>query len=297
MPEDCCGDRLIEVQDVSLVGERLMLLHHGIAHILRGRIKQTELERWTWLSVELERAYVYPNVLQSNWYHFIAELLFQAFLLTRDYPGTPVILTNLVPGDNRDTLSMLMSEFGCNFMGVDTRGARFEVASSFTYRDVIGRIHRDGELNEHARGEFSEYIDCLRVLADRTARTAIGRRVFSTRRPGEWRVSESVHLVEKTFEKAGFEVLYFGDMDVREQMAVMAGTELLAGFHGANLINLLFMPPGASVVEINSSGIPHNLYEGMADVAGLQYRRIMISEPELENEENRVLLAADAACR
>jgi capsular polysaccharide biosynthesis protein len=32
-------------------------------------------------------------------------------------------------------------------------------------------------------------------------------------------------------------------MDVREQMAVMAGTELLAGFHGANLINLLFMPP------------------------------------------------------
>lgn len=54
---------------------------------------------------------------------------------------------------------------------------------------------------------------------------------------------------------------------------------------------------GASAVEINSSGIPHNLYEGMADVAGLHYRRIMISEPELEDEENRVLLAADAAGR
>ena len=63
------------------------------------------------------------------------------------------------------------------------------------------------------------------------------------------------------------------DMSFGEQVAAMRNTTLLLGVHGAGLTNLLFLPPGAAVVEIMPWHWERRAYERMAHILGFTYAK------------------------
>ena len=54
-----------------------------------------------------------------------------------------------------------------------------------------------------------------------------------------------------------FEVVDFEGMPFERQVALMSRTSVLIGIHGAGLVNAMFLPPGAAVIEL----LPHRKFE------------------------------------
>ena len=78
--------------------------------------------------------------------------------------------------------------------------------------------------------------------------------------------------VARVAEEFGFRVVYFEEHSFEEQVRMAAGARLLMSSHGAGLTNLLFMPPGASVLELRREGErERNWFFNLASAAGVQY--------------------------
>ncbi len=72
----------------------------------------------------------------------------------------------------------------------------------------------------------------------------------------------------------GFVVVYFEKLDPLEQIALMAGAEVMVSFHGAGFTNLLYANPAAHVIELGTlqSGLLRWAdFIALAHVAGCTY--------------------------
>lgn len=72
----------------------------------------------------------------------------------------------------------------------------------------------------------------------------------------------------------GAVVVDFSDMPFREQVRLMQSAEVLIGAHGAGLTNLLWMPVGGRVVELEPPSFRSPCYEQLAALAGHRYARV-----------------------
>eukprot|EP00667_Euglena_gracilis_P002796 EG_transcript_2801 len=83
--------------------------------------------------------------------------------------------------------------------------------------------------------------------------------------------------LQRLAPKALFQTVRFEALPVVQQLRLVAQADVLVGPAGGNLVNLLFMRPGAKVLELLS----HNATAGPTDteqlcrIAGLQYGRLM----------------------
>ncbi|KAF3911693.1 hypothetical protein AA313_de0203880 [Arthrobotrys entomopaga] len=77
----------------------------------------------------------------------------------------------------------------------------------------------------------------------------------------------------------------FEKMTLREQINMIARTDVLIGVHGAALTNIFFLPPQASVVEILPKGLNLKLYRNLANVRGLRYFSAHAPKQYAEGEE------------
>lgn len=67
-----------------------------------------------------------------------------------------------------------------------------------------------------------------------------------------------------------FKVVSFNNMTFKEQYNTMEGVALAVGIHGANLVNTMFMPPLAVLIELFPFGFMHEMYINGGN-AGLKY--------------------------
>jgi len=66
-------------------------------------------------------------------------------------------------------------------------------------------------------------------------------------------------------------VVKFGQMSFLEQVTAMHDTGILVGIHGADLTNLMFLPVGAAILEVNPYRWYDNRFFGLAPVTGIEY--------------------------
>ncbi|KAJ4458388.1 putative protein O-GlcNAc transferase [Paratrimastix pyriformis] len=71
------------------------------------------------------------------------------------------------------------------------------------------------------------------------------------------------------------QVVDFGRLTIREQIATAAGTDVLVGVHGAGLTHLLWMGPQGGLVEVHPKEGVWRCFENLALWTGLQYHRVM----------------------
>lgn len=101
-----------------------------------------------------------------------------------------------------------------------------------------------------------------------------GAPVFLTRR-GTARVPPNIAEIEALFLENGFEIVDCGQHSVQDQIRILSSAPAVAGLHGAAMTNLLWVKPGAPVLEIFGSQYLNACYEQIALQGKLPYQFII----------------------
>jgi len=72
----------------------------------------------------------------------------------------------------------------------------------------------------------------------------------------------------------GFSVIVPGEMTVKEQILRFSRARVIVGAHGAALANLVFVKPGSTVVEINSTALSQREFQILAHRMKIEFKRI-----------------------
>jgi capsular polysaccharide biosynthesis protein len=84
-----------------------------------------------------------------------------------------------------------------------------------------------------------------------------GARIYVSRRDTPKRRLVNEEELFSELRKLGFSRIVPGEMSVPEQITAFANASVIVGPHGAGLTNLIFAPPGSTIVEICSKRIAH----------------------------------------
>lgn len=120
--------------------------------------------------------------------------------------------------------------------------------------------------------------------------------VFVHRAQSPRRVASGQQLLlnglKELCEKAGFRLLIAtGQGPVAAQATVFRHARVLVGPHGAGLANLVFTPPGATVVEFAMDALGNRTYEYLAQVC--KHRHVMPPRPTASYHGDYTLSAGD----
>jgi len=77
-----------------------------------------------------------------------------------------------------------------------------------------------------------------------------GRKLFVTRSHGATRRLLNSDEIERIAEQFGFEIVACERLSFGEQVRLFSEARLIAGVHGAGLVNMVFAPPGTQVIEL-----------------------------------------------
>jgi len=92
---------------------------------------------------------------------------------------------------------------------------------------------------------------------------------------------EMFSLLTRKGEEQGysFSVISFEGRDFKEQVSMIHDTAVAISVHGANLVNCVFQPPMAVLIELFPFGFSHKMYEE-GGAAGLKYYSHTVEEGE-----------------
>lgn len=97
------------------------------------------------------------------------------------------------------------------------------------------------------------------------------RKIYISRRDASARPILNVDEVESLAVEYGFELLVTGQMSLKEQIAAFQGARIVVGPHGAGLINSIFCPPGATLIELFPEYMLGAQFWTSASLRGLEY--------------------------
>ncbi len=69
-------------------------------------------------------------------------------------------------------------------------------------------------------------------------------------------------------------VIWDGGTSFHDQVELLSNTGVFIAAHGAGLMNTIFLPPGAAVIEIFPPHVKHVLYERVAHYAGVYHFKV-----------------------
>jgi len=138
------------------------------------------------------------------------------------------------------------------------------------------RLYVPTQLRNHPR--MAEGIAWLqaKVARLRAAPAEAAALLYASRREQTNRRLLNEPEVEAMLEQMGFRVIVPGTMTVPEQIAAFSQVRVVVGPHGAALANMVFAPPGATLVEITSSAIEYmDEMRFLASAAGQKLRSLV----------------------
>jgi hypothetical protein len=211
--------------------------------------------------------------------HFMIAYFVDVVLWCHDNPGRHVIVHECGPC----TAWFDLLEPGVKVTIVTPTEAR-KLAEKFPDRVVVSR----GRFEFATRSVGDKLRRFRNVLVGQRERRARNGRVFALRatapefyQPGSW-----MRSISNEAELAGFLSRFFKIASVeflettpREAIDIMSSSRLLVAQRGAALMNLVFMPPGSTVVEIyprdfQAKGRRIELYRRTCAALGLRFVRV-----------------------
>jgi capsular polysaccharide biosynthesis protein len=129
-----------------------------------------------------------------------------------------------------------------------------------------------------------------RTIGDRLAAQAPERdypeRIFLTRKPGTIRECHNREEVEDRFRREGFCVIRPETLPLPEQVQMFRRAEVIAGFGGSGMFNMMFRTEPATVIVIRPSSYTSVNEYMISSVLG--HRLIQIdSKPDVDHPQGR----------
>jgi capsular polysaccharide biosynthesis protein len=97
------------------------------------------------------------------------------------------------------------------------------------------------------------------------------RRIFISRSNSTKRNLKNEHVLYPVLLKFGFEILHFETITFLEQIKISSQSSIICGLHGAGFTNMLFMPEGAKVFEIQIENEHNNCFFSMSSELNFNY--------------------------
>ncbi len=119
-------------------------------------------------------------------------------------------------------------------------------------------------------------LDGYRDTCVRTSRARLPTRFYVSRRdaPGKREVRNESELVE-VLRRRGHAELVMSSLRVEDQVAAFAGAESVVAPHGAGLVNLMFAPSTATLLEILPENYRMAYFFRLAQVRGMRYSQVL----------------------
>ncbi|MGH1427729.1 MAG: glycosyltransferase 61 family protein [Arenicella sp.] len=248
---------LKQFSNVVIAGERSIIFnrHKGEFFFTKGAKYQVEstMPKCVHHGKTLkERVLCFPGFNHANWYHVVADMGFQMFLAKQRNLVGAVILPECMKLFGPAFLQFFkLFEFKLYFVQHPRKAQKIsEVVCFDRFTGRLSDAIEGGVLDEEISQYFSFLEDCFERSSYAKKASKYGEKIFSTRRGKDSRVYENVSEVESEYQSNGYQVVHFGGMNVFEQMAVMKNATHIAGFHGANLTNLIFAHQCTHIEEL-----------------------------------------------
>lgn len=100
-------------------------------------------------------------------------------------------------------------------------------------------------LIDYVRNKFLSLSELQQISRD-----SFAKKVFISRKDSKLRQVMNEDEVFAVFEKQGFVRYELAHMSLLEQIALFNNAEMIVGFHGSGLTNILFCDPGTRIIEI-----------------------------------------------
>lgn len=235
--------------------------------------------------------------------HFMMDYFVHVALWCQDHPTTPVVVRDcgpctpwfdLLPTPNRITVLPLSDVTKLSSLYPDNVH-EMPGASQFAlpgHSDELPRFRAMLSTGIEPSGP-------TRVMATRSVSPAFYFSLESERKgsgPRRRRIGNEDQLARLLQQCWSFDVVEFFHLSPREAVTTMSSCSVFFAQRGAALMNLMFMPPGATVVELMPEGFRLNqkrtdLYRRACDHLGLRYVRIRQKSEFARVAPLRVVLA------
>ena len=136
-----------------------------------------------------------------------------------------------------------------------------------------------GMVSHHPVSKSPSAIRFLEELGrDLTADTH--RRIYLSRNRGTRRLITNEDELLPLLTERGYTVVAPETLALREQIALFKGASIVAGNLGAGFSNLVFSPPGVSVLALTTPAMAHDLFYDIVCHKGGRYRALQGSSPD-----------------
>ena len=222
---------------------------------------------------------------RSNYFHYHIDCLTRLFSLhqsfCQDLPSIVLLNTKQLSAEEEAVLHALLP-----------KNVKLEVAAQKE------RIHADRYLflpffTRRGAGYLPapirdflipRVINALNAKSDRN----LPRKIYISRRRAELRKFINEDEVAQNLEKQGYETVVLEDLSLRKQVSIFLGATHVVACHGAGLANLIFSPPGVSVLEIFPNAEGRGTYEMLSLCKEHRYSALKLNQSSFIHSDSRV---------
>jgi capsular polysaccharide biosynthesis protein len=233
--------------------------------------------------LKLDNAIVIVGGPTGNWAHWTTEYLPKLALidLVPDYRDWPLVVDANLHRNIVDSLSLIGSTR--RNIVVLPEGALLTLKRAVTvtspgYTAYEYRYDKDHELPgfEREHTVFSPFaLEQVRKRAWHAVEAVPERErlIYVTRPKGSARPFVGCEEVEAYFASEGFELIDTGGMSVTEQVRLFSRARCIVGQSGAGMTNLVFAPPGCTVMVLAANS-PHSIFHYFANMGAAAGHRV-----------------------
>jgi hypothetical protein len=288
LPEPVPGEirrsvALVALEEVTLFGNTGAVVSEARESLLRARggrdfVNYHDFKLMPTTRLRKESAN-YFNMVGSyrgheHFFHFLFDRLPRLYYLLEKFPlgrERVVVLTNeKPPAFQRDIYRFIAARHGnVSFLAVPER-ERWVLPRLYQiddYQPIKRTLMSEGALEFMRRLIFDGYTI--------PAHHRPTQRLYVTRADTKKRRVTNEGEVLAMLAERGFASVAPGRLPLKEQAALFAQAEAIAGAHGAGLTNILFAPHAARVVEIFPADKVKNTYFLLAKSLGQSYRGVV----------------------
>lgn len=252
-------------------------------------------------------AIVHDRYSSVNYYHWMIEALPRLVLVQKVFPDCTVIL----PDRPKPFITATVEAFGLrNLMRLHHNEIVKTPALIFPELVYYDGVENDeppptDQLKKdttHSDEFFQQELIVFvrKKLLDHyyTTTSKPFRKVYISRSLQNIRKLENEPEVLKILQRYGFETYFFEKMSFQEQLQLMCETKFFVSVHGSNLVNILFLPEDAQVIELMNESYVNDAYYLLASTLGLPYHSVpcqMTAEclNKVKNDKNYFINSAD----
>jgi len=204
-----------------------------------------------------------------NYYHWVAESLFRLWMVRKPLDKLVLVLPEYYR--NADFITGSLEPFNIKNIFYIPQGKSLMVRNiCLPQIKPVCDSYNIRQLKQ-VRAFYTNYV----LLEKKVPFKKIGK-LYVSRKLAPRRQIVNEDKILQLLPKYGFEIFYPEQHSFLEQVAIFSQVKYLVGTHGSGLTNLLFMPNGASILELhkdktNELDHPSPLFWYMADALGINY--------------------------